>query len=96
MRSCSRSSSRRDLGADDVGPGGEKLSELDVGGAEPVDRAGKPVEPLTPPRAIRLAAASGGARERRQRARVDADEGAFAREHESGARQPQGVTDGRQ
>ena len=32
---------RRDLGSDDVGPGREKLAELDVRGAEPIDRAGE-------------------------------------------------------
>ena len=86
----------RDLGPDDVGPGGEELSELDVGGAEPIDRAGKPVRALDAAARDQIGRRQGGAREPGQRPRVDADEGAFAREHEPGARQPEGVTEGRQ
>ena len=35
-----------DLGANDIGPCGEELAELDPGGAEPLDRAGQPVGAL--------------------------------------------------
>ena len=35
-----------DLGPDDVGPGREELAELDVGRAEPVDRAREAGEPI--------------------------------------------------
>ena len=38
MRSCSRSRSPRDIGADNIRPRRQKLAELDVGRAEPADR----------------------------------------------------------
>ena len=41
MRSCRLSSSRGDLGADDVGAGRQKLAELDVGRPEPIDGGGE-------------------------------------------------------
>ena len=86
---------RRDLGSDDVGPGREKLAELDVGGAQPVDRAGEDGEAgdVAPRQEVR--GRQRGPGERRQRAQVDADEGAFPRQHESGAGEPQDVSDRR-
>ena len=84
-----------DLGADDVGPGREELAELDVGGAEPVDGAGQAFglavdllaldQPRQPERQ---------ARPPRQGFGVDAGEGAFAGEDETGARQAKQRGDG--
>ena len=67
---------RRDLGSDDVGPGREKLSELDVGRTQPIDRAGEageagharaaPAGSRRPARAGRAAAARAGRRRQRR------------------------------
>ena len=55
---------------------------------------GLPVEPGA--KATVLPVGCRRAPERRQVSRVDADEGAFAREHESGAGEPEDVSEGRQ
>ena len=77
--------------ADHVGPGRQKLSELEVSGAEPRQRArqtragfgaGAFDQPRQPQREL-----SG----RRHQARIDDAEHAFAREHVSGADEPRDV-----
>ena len=75
------------LGADDVGARGEKLSELDVGGTEPIDRGGKAAEAVRAAPRQQIGEGQRRPGERRQRQRIDADEGALARQHEAGARQ---------
>ena len=71
--------------ADDVGPGRQKLSELQIGRAEPRQRARQPRagfgagafdQPRQPQRELPG---------RRHQARIDDAEHAFAREHVSGA-----------
>ena len=81
----------RHCDADDVGPGRQKLSELQIGRAEPRQRArqtragfgaGAFDQPRHPQREL-----AG----RRHQARIDDAEHAFAREHVSGADQPRDV-----
>ena len=79
--------------ADHVGPGGEKLSELQIGGPEPRQRARQPRtgfgagafdQPGQPQCQL-----SG----RRHQARIDHAEHALAREHETGAGKPRDMGD---
>ena len=78
----------RHRNANHVGPRREKLSELEIGRAEPRQRARQPragfgAGPLDDPRQTQCELAG-----RRHQARIDDAEHAFAREHESGANQP--------
>jgi hypothetical protein len=82
----------RDPGADDVGPRGEELAELDVGRAEPVDRRRQAAEATRPAARQEIGEEQRKARERRQRRRIEVDERAFAREHEAGPRQSENVS----
>ncbi len=84
------------LGADDVGAGGEELPELDVGGAEPVDRGGEAAEAVRAAPRQEIGEGQRRPGERRQHQRIDADERALARQHEAGARQARYVPDGGQ
>ena len=92
-RSCRRFEFERDFRADDIGPGGEELAELDVGRAEAVDRPRK-AHRVAPGDQIGRAEAEAG--ERRQVVGVEAGEGPLARQDKTGAREPQGVADRRQ
>ena len=76
---------------DHVGPGRQELSELEIGGPEPRQRARQPragfgAGPLDDPRQPQRELAG-----RRHQARVDDAEHAFAREHVSGANKPRDV-----
>ena len=78
----------RDLLADHVGAGGHELAELDVSRPELGERGGEPARAVFGARPFDQA----GERDRRlgrqrQRPRIDQREHAFAREHETGARQ---------
>ena len=86
----------RHLGADDVGARGEKLPELDVGGAEPVDGGGQAADAARAAPRHEIGERQRRPGERRQSIRIDADEGALARQHETGARQARSVSDGGQ
>ncbi len=77
--------------ADDVGPGRQKLSELEIGRSEPGQRARQPragfgAGPLDQPRQPQRELPG-----RRHQTRIDDAEHAFAREHVSGADQPRDV-----
>ena len=83
----------RDPGADDVGPRGEELAELDVGRAEPVDRRRQAAEAVRAAPRQEIGEEQRQAGERRQRRRIEVDEGAFAGEDEAGPRQPENVSE---
>ena len=77
--------------ADHVGPGGEKLAELQVSGAHPLQRARQPragfgAAPFDKPRDLQRELPR-----RRHQRRIDDTEYAFAREHETGAGKPRDV-----
>ena len=77
--------------ADHVGPGRQKLSELEIGRAEPRQRARQPragfgAGPFDQPRQPQRELSG-----RRHQTRIDDAEHAFAREHVSGADQPRDV-----
>ena len=81
--------------ADHVGPRGQELPELEISGSEPRQRARQPRtrfgagaldQPGKPQRELAR---------RRHQAGVDDAEHAFAREHETGARQPRDMRDRR-
>ena len=81
----------RHCDTDHVGPGGQELSELEIGRAEPCQRARQPrtgfgAGPLDDPRQFERELSR-----RRHQARIDDAEHAFAREHETGADQPRDV-----
>jgi len=77
--------------ADDVGPGGEELTEFEIGGAHPFQRARQ----ARPGFGAAAFDQSGDAQRqlagRRHQGRVDGAEHAFAREYERGAGQPRDV-----
>ena len=79
----------RDPRADDVGPRGEELAELDVGRAEPVDRRRQAAEAVRGAPRQEIGEEQRKSSERRQRQRIEIDEGAFAGENEAGPRQPE-------
>jgi hypothetical protein len=64
--------------------------------AQPIDRAGEAGKSGHVPPRQQVRSGQRGPGEGRQRTRVDADEGAFARQHESGAGKPEDVSEGRQ
>ena len=83
------------IDADHVGPGGEKLSELEIGRSEPGQRARQPrtgfgAGALDQPRDAQRQLPG-----RRHQGGIDDAEHAFAREHETGAGQPRDVGHGR-
>ena len=80
------------MGSDHVGPGREKLSELEIGRPEPGQRArqartGLGARALDDPREAQRDLARW-----RHQARIDHAEHALAREHETGAGQPRDVS----
>jgi hypothetical protein len=78
----------RELGADNVGPCRQRLSELDVGRPELIERAR---QSLDPPRTLHVAALHQPAKphaeaeHRRQRIRVGNRQRALTRQHPAGA-----------
>ena len=86
IRSCSRSRSRAAATADDVGTGREELAELHVGRAEPGQRRREPGRAVAGAAPLdRAGEAQAQAGRRRQGARIDQRERAFARQDEAGA-----------
>ena len=84
-----------DVRADDVGPRGEELAELDVGRPEPGQRRAETAGAVAGAAALDQPAEADGPDDRhRQAARVDHAEHAFAREHVAGARQPDEMSGG--
>ena len=75
----------RDLGADDVGPRGEELAELDVGRPQPLHRPRQAVAAGASCARSASSAPQRRPRDRRQRGGVDAGEHALAR-HDQAAR----------
>ena len=71
--------------ADHVGPRRQELAELDIGGAEPGQRARQPWPDLAPGRSISRASRSASCAGGGSRTWIDDAEHAFAREHEAGA-----------
>ena len=78
----------RDCRADHVGAGGEELAELDVSRPELGERGGEPAGAVFCGGPLDQAGeCDRGLRRQRHRPRIDQREHAFAREHETGARE---------
>ena len=73
-----------DFGADDVGAGRDELSELYIGRAEAVDCGREALEAFGAAPREKVGDREGQPGERRQDLRIDCDESALARQHETG------------
>ena len=83
----------RDFRADDVRSRREKLAELDVGRAEPVDGAGEAGQAAHVTFGDEVGECDRQARHRRHKGGIDVNKRSFSREDKSGAREPEAMAE---